>query len=114
MEFVSWVHRVNELETYIDGYVKVYVGQGNHPHSNKGFVLLHRLVMEAFLERYLEPSEVVHHINEIKTDNRIQNLYLCSQEEHVQIHNRGTKPSLERRKKIRQGVIRANKQRAIK
>jgi hypothetical protein len=86
------------------GYVAIYVGEGNHPHENKGMVLVHRLVMEAHLGRWLEPREVVHHINEIKTDNRLDNLFLCSPEEHVAIHNRGRVNSLAKRNNIRKGV----------
>lgn len=86
------------------GYVRIYVGEGEHPHDNKGMVLVHRLVMEAHLGRWLETNEVVHHINEVKTDNRLHNLFLCSPEEHVAIHNRGRVNSLQKRNNIRKGV----------
>lgn len=102
MEFIPYR---DEGQTFEDpkGYVRAFFRE--HPHANKGFVLLHRLVMEAHLGRYLNTAEVVHHINEVKSDNRLENLYLCSAEEHVQIHNRYRHNSLAKRGRIAQGVL---------
>jgi hypothetical protein len=42
--------------------------------------------MEQFLKRKLKPSEHIHHINGIKTDNQIKNLMLISNPVHNKIH----------------------------
>ena len=69
-----------------DGYVRVWVGRDNVPESFNGYVLEHRLVMQEHLGRPLEPHEVVHHINGVKTANRIENLTLMSDTEHKKHH----------------------------
>jgi len=67
------------------GYVQVYCP--DHPHSQRGMVPEHRLNMEGSLGRILNPKEVVHHINEIRDDNKIKNLQLFeSKGKHAHFH----------------------------
>lgn len=61
------------------GYVGIRVTSDDMMASmavRSGYVLEHRLVMARHLGRPLLDSESVHHINGVKTDNRIENLQL--------------------------------------
>lgn len=66
------------------GYVLIY--SPNHPYKDiRNCVREHRLVMEKHIGRFLLPSEEIHHINEIKTDNRLENLQIVSRSEHTRL-----------------------------
>lgn len=72
---------------FIDGhgYVKIY--KPDHPHCmNEKYVFEHRLIIENKIGRLLKHDEVVHHINENPSDNRISNLKLMSRNEHSRFH----------------------------
>jgi len=74
------------------GYKYVYAP--NHPHargSKKLYVAEHRLVMEKKIGRYLLADEIVHHVNEDKLDNRVENLLIMTTSEHDQYHARNRK-----------------------
>lgn len=58
-----------------------------HPRANSnGLYPLHRVLMENHLGRLLRPDELVHHKNEVKKDNRIENLEVVSRADHTKIH----------------------------
>lgn len=71
----------------MSGYVLV---SSKHPKSINSMYYEHIIVMESHIGRLLKPYESVHHINEIKTDNRIENLFLCHRKEHDKAHGMKT------------------------
>lgn len=70
-----------------NGYIAILMR--DHPDAVKPnfYVLEHRLVMEKKIGRRLLKSEIVHHINGDKHDNRVKNLVITSRSEHTTHHN---------------------------
>ncbi len=66
-----------------NGYVEGRVWINGKPVNKRQ----HRYVMEMHINRALLLDEDVHHINGIKTDNRIENLEIISHGEHTARHN---------------------------
>lgn len=71
----------------MDGYI--YINAPSHPfRSKQNRFALHRLIMEEKINRFLTPDEIVHHINENRQDNRLENLMICTRAEHMHIHRK--------------------------
>ncbi len=77
--------RGGKIKTH-EGYIQIY--SPNHPYKNNyGYILEHRLIMESMISRFLERTEIVHHINKIVDDNRECNLQLFKNaSEHAKHH----------------------------
>ncbi len=66
-----------------------YILVKSYDHPNRDIdnnVREHRLVVEKHLGRYLNKNELVHHINGIRNDNRIENLVVYKRGLHMNKH----------------------------
>jgi hypothetical protein len=105
-----WVNKRRALAKYCCNQCHWLARKGkrleNHPHykggrikEGDGYIALrvngvyrpeHRYLMEQHLKRTLSPDEVVHHINHVKDDNRIENLQVMTRSEHARLHHSPT------------------------
>jgi len=72
------------------GYVEVKLSPDSpyFPMAGKdGYIYEHRLVMAQYLERCLDTTEEIHHINGVKDDNRVENLELNGKSEHNRLYH---------------------------
>ena len=87
----------------LNGDGRIYIFSPRHPHAwKRGYVSRAKLTIEKQRGEYLPKDAVIHHINRIPTDDRIENLMILSRSEHAKLHAR------ERAKAILDGKIRAN------
>lgn len=64
-----------------------YIWKPNHPSAEKkGYINRSILVIEEKIGRFLTDNERVHHINEIKDDDRPENLEVLTEKEHKSLH----------------------------
>ncbi len=71
-----------------NGYIMIKVSE--HPFSNtQGYIQEHRLKVEAKIGRYLTKEEKIHHLDENRINNNINNLMLFKNDsEHQKFHNK--------------------------
>lgn len=88
-----------------------YVYSPDHPYTTKRHgVAEHRLVMEKKLGRYLDPSEVVHHVDGDGSNNHPDNLVVFqTNADHLRFELNGKIPNWtpEGKERIAQGVLKA-------
>ena len=75
------------MKKHIDRYGYLYVGV--HICGKLKFKKVHRLVAQAFLPNYSDSLQV-NHINEVKTDNRVENLEMCDNKYNCNYGSRKT------------------------
>lgn len=81
------------------GYVLVWLDRDDFffPMAQRsGYVLEHRLVMAKHLNRCLLAWEVIHHINGVKDDNRLENLLILKSDSN---HNKTVDKIIKRLKR---------------
>ena len=73
-----------------------YIESLTHPRSHSSRVKQAVIIAEQCLGRLLKKQEVVHHINNVKDDDRPKNLYIfSSQSKHCSYHHLKNKPTLQ-------------------
>lgn len=72
--------------------------------TDRGKIKEHRYVVERHLGRRLRRREYVHHINGVKTDNRIENLAVITPAQHNTLHKKGCKAQRDVQGRFCEGV----------
>lgn len=91
------------------GYYEIFKPEHQLAKKN-GYIREHRMVAyDAGL--IIKPSDEVHHINGIKTDNRLENLEVMSKEKHTSITWKGKKRGVwsEERRRAKSIQMKSNK-----
>lgn len=82
----SWNAGTSQGWTDKRGYRWIYVTENGRRRAKRE----HRDVMEKHLGRKLCPEELIHHVNGVKDDNRVENLSLEDWSKHTTEHHTGS------------------------
>lgn len=86
----SFLPMGKRIITTTHGYQALFLPE--HPNAMRnGYIYIHRLKMAQKLGRPLEPTEIIHHIDHNKQNNRISNLKITTKRGHRFEHRRSGK-----------------------
>ena len=74
---------------FLNGYRLIYMPEHPKAMKNKvwlGYVYEHIVVAENGLKRPISKNEVVHHLDEDRTNNRLRNLLVLERSQHMKLH----------------------------
>lgn len=93
-----------------NGYYEVYVRKTHQYRPEQDWVRQHIIVVENHIRRRLVENEVVHHIDGNKINNDIQNLDICTVNEHNNCHAKSEQIVFQLYKEGKVGYDRVKKQ----
>lgn len=81
---------MSNKERFLNGYKLIY--KDGHPNSMtsenwNGWIYEHIYIMSEYIGRPLNEDEVVHHLDENKSNNKLENLVLLNNNAHSILHN---------------------------
>ena len=98
-----YVYNNGFIEHKINQNIRGYIELSTYINGERKQKLVHRIVAEAFIPNEDPDKKHIDHINEIKTDNSVDNLRWCSPKENVHYYN--TKNGRDYRLKLRREYV---------
>ena len=86
INFYKQCLRTRRIDCDSKGYPRIYIPE--YPMRKGYYVLVHRLIMEIYLKRYLDRSEFVHHKDADIENYDLLNLKIEGESDHMKKHKR--------------------------